>query len=169
MSTRPLLTVLLLVPIAAFASAAAPSAVEGPATVCLKYSRFNLLPGERVSDFDAGVESMSIMLSRPAGDIAIAESEIWVTPQRLGKLVAQAGETRVYRARRRESFLYLVTGPTDFQPDARKLTLILSGPGFTGRSRDAAIYSRFRVGDVRNVQCDRRYLYGWEFFEAGDE
>jgi hypothetical protein len=107
---------------------------------------------------------MSITLARPSGDIRIGESEIYATPERLGKLVAQFEETRVYRVRRSEGLYYRVTGPTQFQPDAKKLILVLSGPGFTGSARDAAIYNRFRIGDVGKVHCDKRYLYGWEFF-----
>jgi hypothetical protein len=153
------------------AAIAAPASAQdepigGPMKICLRYSSFDLLEGERLKSFRGGVESMRIWLDHPGGGVEIGESQIFASRESLGKPVAQFGETRVYRAPKdRFGYRYLITGPTDFDPSGNRLVVVLSGSGFDGSKRDATVYGRFRVADPSALKCGRRFLYGWEFME----
>ena len=137
--------------------------VIGPKKVCLKYSSFDLLDGEQVTDSKGGVESVLLEVSGRAGRFSVGESEIFGAPKSSGKLVATSGGTKVYRMTRDGRVFYALYGHVDIRGEGDKLIIFLRGPAFTGGKADARIYGRFQIGDPEGVKCGHSYVYGWEY------
>jgi hypothetical protein len=107
-----------------------------------------------------GLEGMAIEVEGPQGRYSVAESEIFGRPAALGRRVNRNGGTTYFR--RGDPVRYAVTGRTSYSPNRDTLLLWVSGAPLTGRTTDAAFYSRVTVGDPASVDCDHRYLYGWD-------
>jgi hypothetical protein len=138
------------------------SPVVGPSSLCFKYSRFDLVEGESAASLGAGTETMSLKVTGRTGSFRIGESEIYVQPERKGRLVYSADGTSIYRAGRGREVHYAVYGHADFLGDGDRYIVSLSGSSFTGGKGDAAIYRRVRIGDFSATKCGMRYLYGWD-------
>ena len=137
--------------------------VIGPKKICLKYSSFDLLDGERVTDSGGGVESMWLQIGRRVGRFDVRESEIFAESKVPRTLVATLGGTKVYRMMGGGTVSYALYGHAHFLGDGDKLVIVLSGSAFTGGKADAAIYGRFQIGDPIGAKCDQYYDYGWEY------
>jgi len=146
----------------AWADSALPPVI-GPKKICLKYSSFDLLDGERVTDFQAGVEGVLLQVSGRAGRFSVGESEIIGAPKSSGTLVATSGGTKVYRMTRDGRVFYALYGHVDIRGEGDKPIIFLRGAAFTGGKVDARIYGRFQIGDPEGVKCDHSYVYGWEY------
>lgn len=141
--------------------------IVGPKLLCFKYSSFQLLEGERVTDVRMGLEAMVIEVDGPLGPYTVAESEIFRRPARLGARVVRSGGTTYYRRGNPPS--YAVTGRTRHSTERDTLVLWVSGSALTGQGVDAAVFTRVMVGDPAQLPCDYRYLYGWDVAFGPDE
>ncbi|MEO8376000.1 MAG: hypothetical protein ABI471_12290 [Sphingomonas bacterium] len=144
--------------------------VTGPKKVCLKYSSFDLLDGEQVTDSQGGVEGVLLQVSGPAGRFSVGESEITGAPKPSGTLVATSGGTKVYRMKDDGRVFYALYGHVDIRGEGDKPIIFLHGSAFTGGKADARIYGRFQIGDPKGVKCGHYYDYGWEYVlpDTGD-
>jgi hypothetical protein len=139
--------------------------VDGPQLICFKYSTFQLLKGERIVDFSGGMESMSVRVLTPHGQLTIAESEIFAVPTRARQKIAEWNGTKVYRYGS-ESGRYGLFGKTAYSADEDRLVIWLSIMTLMGTSDDAAVYRRFDVRDPAGSGCKRGFTYGWEFLRS---
>ena len=147
----------------AWADSALPPVI-GPKKVCLKYSNFDLLDGEQVTNSAGGVEGVSLQISGRAGKFSVGESEIYAEPARRGTLVASLDGTKIYRLSDASgAIFYALYGHAESLGVRDRKILVLSGPAFTGGATDAASYSRFRIGDPGAVKCGHSYVYGWDY------
>ena len=91
--------------------------LKGPGLVCFKYSTFQLLAGETVTDQGGSPEATMIKVTGSAGSYEIGESEIFATPRGERELVDAREQTKVYLIKAQDN-LYgvydLLTIPTDF-------------------------------------------------------
>ncbi len=139
----------------------------GPKLLCFKYSSFQLLEGERVTDVRIGIHAMVIEVDGPAGRYTVAESDNFRRPASLGTWVARSGGTTYHRSGNPPS--YAVTGRTSYSTERDVLVLWVSGSALNGRRTDAAVFTRVMVGDPAPLPCDYRYLYGFDVFLGQDE
>jgi hypothetical protein len=136
--------------------------VEGPMLLCFKYSTFQLAEHERVMDFSASAEGMSITIAGPTGTYQIAESEIWAEPKHRGQVVSEHDRTTVYEVEGKRR--YSVYGPTTYSPNQDRLLIGLSGQALRGNNKDKHIYERFDVRDPEGATCGHGFTYSWDFF-----
>lgn len=134
--------------------------IVGPKLLCFKYSSFQLLEGERVTEAPIGLEGMAVVIDGQSGAYEIRESELFGRPARIGTRVARNAGTAYFR--RSGPIRYAVAGRTGYSLDRDALVLWISGDALNGQRADAAIYRRVAVGDPSQLRCDFRYLYGWD-------
>jgi len=164
---------MLILGLALFRQDAAPAsseiAFQGPGVVCFGYSRFSLLEGERITAYQMGLHGVRVSVEGPGGSYQISENEIYRTPNHLGRRVQRDSTQSIYRATSQGETRYAVMARPSFSPDRDVMLLTLSGEAFTGRTNDAAIYSRLTVTDSTGVRCDYGFRYGWDaMFEEVD-
>jgi hypothetical protein len=135
-------------------------AVPGPKLICFKYSTFALLKGERITEFTAGAEAMSLVVETRQGAFEVGESEIFASPKRKRLAARSRGETKVFAVPGKEP-QYAIYGRTSFSPNVSRPVIMLSGSGLIGSGRDRGIYARFLVRDPRSARCDERFGYSW--------
>lgn len=162
---KPIALALFL--IAGTSSAAAPPSrpVKGPMLLCFKYSTFQLAEHERVTDFSASPESMSLTIEGPTGKYQVGESEIWAEPKHRGRLISQRDDTAVYQPD--DNRRYAIYGPTKYSPDRRRLVIWLSGEALRGNGDDKTLYERFNVRDPKGASCGHGFTYSWGFLGGG--
>ena len=142
---------------------AAKPLATGPALICLKYSSFQLGPGEQITAFRGGAEAMAIQIESPAGDYQIGESEIFADPGKLryvGDHRDGRGATQVYKTSGGR-LVYGISGPTTFSDGEARIVLLLQGPALTGGAGDARIFERLTVADPTNLNCEATLSYSW--------
>lgn len=137
--------------------------LKGPGLVCFKYSTFQLLAGETVTDQSGSPEATMIKVTGSAGSFEIGESEIFATPRGERELVDTREQTRVYLIRARDK-LYGVYGPTPFSTGGDRLVIRLSGRALRWDARDVAIYQRFEVRKPPSSGCLAVIGYSWDQF-----
>lgn len=155
------ITVLLAAALAT-GSAGLPDSREivGPKTLCFKYSRFQLVEGEHVINVQMGIEAMLVEVEGPTGRYEIGESEMYGGRPRSGVRVRRANGVTYYR--NGDPIRYTLAGRTTYSPNRDVALVRLSGPAFTGRRADEAIFDRIALGDNADWHCDMRYRYGWD-------
>jgi hypothetical protein len=136
---------------------------KGPALVCFKYSTFQLLAGETVTDNGGSPEATMIKVTGPAGPYEIGEGEIFATPRGERELVDAREQTKVYLIKAQDK-LYGVYGPTPFSAGGDRLIIRLSGRALRWDARDAAIYRRFEVRKPPSSDCGGVFTYSWDQF-----
>jgi hypothetical protein len=136
--------------------------VDGPQLICFKYSTFQLLNGERIVDFSGGMESLSVRVLTPQGQLTIGESEIFAVPEKPRTQIAAWNHTKVYRYSGGAD-RYAIFGPTSYSEGKERLVIWLSIMTLIGKPNDAAVYRRFEVRDPSGSGCKRGFTYSWEF------
>lgn len=137
--------------------------LKGPGLICFKYSTFQLLAGESVTDQDGSPEATNIKVTSSAGSYEIGESEILATPRGERELVDAREQTKVYLIMARNK-LYGIYGPTPFSPDGDRLVIRLSGRALRWDARDAATYQRIEIRKPPSSGCRAVFTYSWDQF-----
>jgi hypothetical protein len=137
--------------------------LKGPGLVCFKYSTFQLLAGETVTEQSGSPEATMIKVAGSAGSYEIGESEIFATPRGERELVDARNQTKVFLIMARDK-LYGVYGPTPFSTGGDRLVIRLSGRALRWDARDAAIYQRFEVRKPPSSGCRVAFAYSWDQF-----
>ena len=134
--------------------------VKGPAILCAKFVRFELLEGESVSGFHGGIHAMSWTIESTAGSYVISEGDHLRTPK-LGSLVVNSKGMRIYRIRD-DRRAYAGTGKTSFSDGKFRALALVRGAALYGNGRDRAILRRLSLSDVEPTDCSMRFDYGWK-------
>ena len=150
-------------------SASSDTLIQGPSVVCFGYSRFSLIEGERITEYQMGMHGVLVSVDGPEGSYQISENEIYRTPNHLGRRVQRDSTTSIYRASKQGKPRYAVMARPSFSPDREVMLLTLSGEAFSGRADDVAIYSRITVSDSADVRCDFSFRSGWDAMFEGLE
>jgi hypothetical protein len=134
--------------------------VNGPTTLCFKYSTFELVSGEVAVDFIGGLEGMRLEIEGPKGKYFIDESEIFAPPHAAKMPVSKRGMGTTYSL---DEGGYVIFGPTTFSHGADRPVVRLSGDALKGTPEDAEIYRRFDIRDPRGAGCRQVFTYTWGF------
>lgn len=151
------------------AAGQAPAAdLAGPATICFRYSSFRLVAGERLEHVSMGIHGLRAGITGLRGGYEVLEGEIMRAFSEDDRVrVLRTGGFSIYRSGSPPSYA-VMTRPA-FSPDRDVMLVALAGAALDGSEEDAEIYSRVAVGDPATVQCDRRYLYGWDLMLGLEE
>ncbi len=139
--------------------------IAGPATLCMKYSSFQLHAEERVTGAGMGIEGMELTIESPRGSYAIRESEILAEPRRMHPFLTR-DDARILRVDARNYVFYgavpFVIREEPVGEPTEHLYVWISGKPL-GTAKRESILSRLKLGIPRPDGCTRRFQYGWEY------
>jgi len=142
--------------------------VTGPGALCLKYSSFELAPGERVAKRTLAIENMQLDIDGPNGRYTITESELMGGPAREDRRIHTRPDAQVYALR---GGGYAFRGVLPFSLHGAPLAepvdqfyVSIRGHALDRRQSADPILARLTLGTPTTKDCLMRYQYGWEFF-----
>ena len=133
---------------------------EGPKSICLENTKFELVRGESSFLAYLGIHAGSIRVVGPKGEIKITEGDAWAKPKKTTR-VYDTKNGFVERSGRGSRSRYLIHAPSDFA-EGLVPRVWVEGSAIRGTHADRQILDRLEVTAESPAKCDQRFGYGWD-------